>query len=64
MSSRVVFFFRFAIALSFLAASVAVYFYRNLLELSPMQIYAFSGLLFIYGLFRVHRAYRAAENVI
>lgn len=64
MRSRIVFIFRFAIALGFIGMALAVYWFRQDTGLSNFQTYIFSVLLFIYGLFRVYRAYRAAEDVI
>lgn len=64
MSSKLIFFFRLFIALCFIALAIAIYLYRNVTQLSEMQTYAFGGLLCIYGLFRVYRAFKAVENVI
>ena len=64
MSSKLIFFFRLLIALCFIVLAVAIYLYRNVTQLSEIQTYAFSGLLFIYGLFRVYRAFKAAEDII
>ena len=64
MPSKLIFFFRLFIASCFIVLAVVIYLYRNVTQLSEIQTYAFSGLLFIYGLFRVYRAFKAAEDVI
>ena len=64
MPSKLIFFFRLFIALCFIVLAVAIYLYRNVTQLSEIQTYAFVGLLCMYGLFRVYRAFKAAEDVI
>lgn len=62
MSDKLIFLFRFLIAIGFIILSIVIYFYRDVTGLSPTQTYIFSALLAVYGLFRVYRAYKAAEN--
>ena len=64
MPTKLIFYFRLFIALCFIALAIAIYLYRNVTQLSEMQTYAFAGLLCIYGLFRVYRAIKGAEDII
>lgn len=64
MPSKLIFFFRLFIALCFVALAVVIFLYRGITQLSEIQTYAFSALLFIYGIFRVYRAFKGGEDVI
>jgi len=64
MPSKLIFYFRLLIALCFIALAVAIYIYKQSTQLSEVQTYAFSTLLFIYGIFRVYRAFISKEDVI
>lgn len=63
MSEKLILFFRMAIAISFVLLAVVIFIYREYTQLTDVQSYLFSGLLFLYGIFRVYRAYQAAENI-
>jgi hypothetical protein len=64
MSKKIAFYLRMFMAFCFILASISVLYYRESSQLSAMQTYAFSGLLFVYGVFRVVRAYKSWDDII
>lgn len=51
------------IAISFIVLGVCVLYYKSYTRLTDIQSYAFSALLFIYGLFRIYRAYKSSDDI-
>ncbi|MFY7861227.1 MAG: hypothetical protein ACOVP5_03295 [Chitinophagales bacterium] len=64
MSKKIAFYLRMFMAFCFILASISVLYYRESTHLSDMQTYAFSSLLFVYGVFRVVRAYKTWDDII
>ena len=63
MIAKLVLFVRFIIAISFIVIGVLNLVYRNYFQLPDIQAYGFSILLFVYGLFRIYRAYRSSDDI-
>jgi uncharacterized membrane protein HdeD (DUF308 family) len=64
MSTKLIFFFRLFISICFIVLAGVVFMYPNVTQLTDSQTYGFSALLFIYGIFRVYRAFKSSENAI
>lgn len=63
MTPKFVMIFRMFMAICLVVLSGCVIYFKDYSSLTDVQTYAFSGLLFVYGLFRVYRAYKASDDI-
>lgn len=63
MTPKFVFYLRMFMAICFLILSGCVLYYKHLTKLHDWQAYSFAGLLFVYGLFRIYRAYKFSDDI-